>query len=65
MGTTIIMMAAFFGIRAVYTVPISWLTFAIVCVIAGVVGCIINFLVYLDVKERKILVNKILAKVKR
>lgn len=64
-GTTLIMMAVFFGIRAVYTLPINWITFAIVCVIAGVAGCIINFLVLLDAHERGILKNKIMSKVRK
>jgi len=65
MGTTIIMMAVFFGIRAIYTLPMNWITFAIVCVIAGVAGCIINFFVLLDSQERGVLKNKIMAKVRK
>lgn len=65
MGTTILMMGAFYGIRMIYTVPINWITFAIVCIIAGIAGCIINFFVLLNSKERGILLNKIMAKVKK
>jgi len=65
MGTTVVMMVAFFGIRAIYTVPINWITFAIVCVIAGVVGCVIDFFVLLNSTERGILKNKIMAKVRK
>ena len=65
MGTTVLMMVVFFGIRTIYTLPINWLTFILVCGIAGIVGCIINFFVLLDKNERSILQNKILSKVKR
>ena len=65
MGTTVAMMAVFFGIRALYIVPINWLTFAIVCAIAGITGCIMNFFVLLDKGERAILTNKIMAKIRK
>lgn len=65
MGTTIFMLAVFLGIRAVVIVPESWLAFAGVCVLAGAAGCVINFFVLLNTKEREILQNKLLAKVKR
>lgn len=65
MGTTVFMMAVFFGIRSIYTLPINWFTFILVCGFAGVVGCIINFFILLDKQERSILQNKILSKVKR
>lgn len=64
-GTTIFMMAVFFGIRAIYPLQITWITFALVCVIAGMVGCVINFFVLLDKKERSVLTNKIMAKVRK
>ena len=65
MGTTVLMMAVFYGIRMIYTLPMNWITFAIVCVIAGIAGCIINFFVLLNSRERGILLNKIMAKVKK
>ncbi len=65
MGTTVAMMLVFFGIRAVYSLPINWLTFVLVCGIAGMVGCLMNFFVLLDKGERTVLTNKIMAKVKR
>lgn len=65
MGTTILMMAVFFGIRMIYTLPMNWITFIIVCGIAGVAGCLINFFILLDVNERAILKNKIMSKVKQ
>lgn len=65
MGTTMIMLVAFYGIRVIYPLSINWITFGLVCVIAGVAGCVINFFVLLNAGERKILQNKLLAKVKR
>lgn len=65
MGTTVVMMAVFFGIRTLYVLPINWLTFILVCGIAGVTGCVINFFVLLDKNERMILKNKIVSKVKK
>lgn len=65
MGTTVAMMAVFFGIRAVYVLPINWMTFVIVCGIAGVVGCLMNFVILLNKNERAILTNKIMSKVKK
>ena len=62
-GTTVIMMAVFFGIRTLYVLPINWLTFFAVCVIAGIAGCIVNFFLLLNHMERDIMVNKIRAKV--
>lgn len=64
MGTTAVMMVVFYGIRTIYTVPINWITFVIVCAIAGIAGCIVNFFVLLNARERGILLNKIMAKVK-
>lgn len=65
MGTTLIMLAAFYGIRVIYPLSINWITFGLVCIIAGVAGCFINFFVLLNAGERKLLQNKLLAKVKR
>lgn len=65
MGTTMLMMAAFAGIRKICFVPTGWLTFFIVCAIAAAAGCIINFFVLLNANEREIFKNKILSKVKK
>lgn len=65
MGTTLIMLVAFYGIRVIYPLSINWITFGLVCIIAGVAGCFINFFVLLNAGERKLLQNKLLAKVKR
>lgn len=65
MGTTIAMMAVFFGIKTIYTLPINWVTFILVCGIAGVTGCLMNFFILLNKNERAILTNKIMAKVKK
>jgi O-antigen/teichoic acid export membrane protein len=65
MGTTVIMLAAFWGIRTLYRVPITWVTFIVVCVIAGIAGCVINFFVLLNAGERTILVNMIKSKVRK
>jgi O-antigen/teichoic acid export membrane protein len=65
MATTILMMAVFFGIRAVSFQPTSWSTFLVVCMIAGIAGCLINFFILLNSKERAIFKNKILSKVRK
>jgi O-antigen/teichoic acid export membrane protein len=65
MGTTVIMLTVFWGIRMLYRVPITWITFIVVCVIAGIAGCVINFFVLLDAGERTILVNMIKSKVRK
>ena len=64
-GTTFIMMIAFFGIKRLYVLPINWITFFVVCVIAGVAGCIVNFFVLLNHTERSIMKNKIMARVRK
>ena len=65
MGTTIVMMAVFFGIKMLFILPINWLTFILVCGIAGVVGCVMNFFILLNKNERAILTNKIMSKIKK
>ena len=64
-GTTFIMMIAFFGIKRLYVLPINWITFFVVCVIAGFAGCIVNFFVLLNHTERSIMKNKIMARVRK
>ena len=64
-GTTFIMMIVFFGIKRLYVLPINWITFFVVCVIAGVAGCIVNFFVLLNHTERSIMKNKIMARVRK
>lgn len=65
MGTTVVMMAVFLGIRALYVCPVNWATFFAVCVIAGIIGCIVNFFVLLNKNERMIMKNKIMSKVQK
>ena len=64
-GTTFIMMIVFFGIKRLYVLPINWITFFVVCVIAGFAGCIVNFFVLLNHTERSIMKNKIMARVRK
>lgn len=65
MGTTVVMLFVFYGIRTVLWQPMNWLAFFLLAAIAGVVGCIINFFILLNAKERMILKNKIMSKVRR
>jgi O-antigen/teichoic acid export membrane protein len=65
MATTILMMAVFFGLRTVCFKPTSWSMFLVVCMIAGIAGCLINFFVLLNSNERTIFKNKILSKVRK
>lgn len=65
MGTTMIMLAVFYGIKMLYVVPLNWITFFGVCVIAGMIGCLINLLVLLNKNERIIMKNKALKKVRK
>lgn len=65
MGVTIAMMAVFYGIRVISFVPSNWGTFVLLCGIAGIAGCIMNFFILLNGTERTLLKNKILAKVKK
>jgi len=58
-------MGVFFGIRTIYMVPITWISFFIVCAIAGVTGCFINLFVLLDKRERGIFTNKMMSKLKK
>ena len=64
-GTTFIMMIVFFGIKRLYVLPINWITFFVVCVIAGFAGCTVNFFVLLNHTERSIMKNKIMARVRK
>lgn len=54
-----------FGIKRLYVLPINWITFFVVCVIAGFAGCIVNFFVLLNHTERSIMKNKIMARVRK
>ena len=65
MGVTLAMMAVFYGIRVIAFVPSNWATFVLLCGVAGIAGCIMNFFILLNGAERKILTNKILAKVRK
>lgn len=65
LGTTLAMMAVFYGIRALSFIPENWLTFACLCSAAGIAGCFMNFFILLNSTERKILTNKIMEKVRR
>lgn len=58
-GTTGIMTVVFLGIKMVYNLPINWMTFVLVCVIAGCAGCVINFMVLFDKKERILMITKL------
>ena len=62
-GTTVLMAAAFVGVGKIVQLPMNWLSFLVVCVIAGILGVIINCCVLLDSYERGILVNKIRGKI--
>ena len=62
MGTTLLMAVVFVVIGHVFWIPMSWLTFLVLCVMAGVAGVIINYIVLLDSYEREILKNKIMGK---
>ena len=64
-GTTGVMVAVFFGIKVLYQLPINWLTFILVCAIAGCAGCVINFLVLLNKEERTLLITKIKKKIRK
>lgn len=63
LGTTVIMMATFYGIRNIYTVPINWVTFICVCVIAGIVGCLINLILLFNKEERAVFTKKVTRKI--
>ena len=65
MGTTVIMGLVFVLIGKIYWLPMSWMTFLILCIVAGMVGVVINYLVLLDSYERNILVGKILGKLRK
>lgn len=65
MGTTVVMAVIFGVIKKVYQFPINWITFILVCVIAGCVGCIINFILLFNKYERTILLTKVKKKISR
>ena len=62
MGTTGIMAAVFLLIRQISPLQISWLTFLVLCGIAGIVGVIINYFVLLNTYERNLLMRKVLRR---
>jgi O-antigen/teichoic acid export membrane protein len=65
MATTGIMAVIFYAIKMVYRIPINWMTFILLCAIAGCVGIAINFLVLFNRNERKLMLTKIQSKIHR
>ena len=65
MGTTIGMMLVFVGVRQVYPEPENWFGFFGLCVVAGIIGCVLNLLLLLNKNERSILKNKMMSKVRK
>lgn len=62
MGTTVIMVGAFYLLRVLFTVPSNWFWLILICGISGILGCMINYLILLEKRERDILVKRILRR---
>jgi len=63
MGTTVFMGIVFALVGWLFKAPATWMTFFILCVIAGMIGVMINYFVLLNSYERGILTNKVLGKI--
>lgn len=62
MGTTGIMVGVFYLLKNVFITPNNWLWLIIIGAVSGITGCIINYLIFLEKRERDILVKRILRR---
>lgn len=63
--TTFVMVGAFGLIRLIYITPTGWISFIGLCILGGIVGCILNFTALFDKKERNIFTNKFFRIIKK